>query len=102
MREAIESAAPACGEPGRDAEHRFKICQTLSENLSLQQPRAFRPGDPDVTHFISKSSKIASEIASKIRLIFSLVFIDFRSQNGGQNKSKIDKNRSRNVLESRL
>jgi len=46
MRETIESAAPACGEPGRVAEHRFKICQTLSENLSLQQPRAFRPGEP--------------------------------------------------------
>ena len=33
--EAVRSAAPACGGPGRDAKHRCKICQTLSENLSL-------------------------------------------------------------------
>ena len=36
------------GARGRVVEHPFKICQTLSKNLSLQQPHAFRPGDPDV------------------------------------------------------
>ena len=49
--EAFRSAAPACGEPGRDAKHPFKICQTLSENLSLQQPRPFRRADPNSIPF---------------------------------------------------
>ena len=52
--EAFISAAPACGEPGRDAEHPFKICQTLSENLSLKQPRPFRRATPILSHFGSK------------------------------------------------
>ena len=102
MREAIESAAPACGELGRVTRHPFKICQTLSENLSLQQPRPFRRATPIRSHFLSKSSKIASQIVSKNRLIFSWVFIDFRDQNGDQNSSKTDKNRSRNVFKSRV
>ena len=53
--EAFRSAAPACGEPGRDAEHLFKICQTLSENLSLQQLRPFRRGDPTISQYRPKS-----------------------------------------------
>ena len=80
MREAIESAAPACGELGRVVEHPFKICQTLSENLSLQQPRAFRPGDPDVIPVYRKIFENRIQNRFQNRLILNSVFIDFRSQ----------------------
>ena len=73
MREAIESAAPACGEPGRDAKHRFKIFQTLSENLSLQQLRPFRRAAP------------GSARAIPIPCAFGAVFIKNRIQNRFEN-----------------
>ena len=60
--EAFKSAAPACGELGRVVEHPFKICQTLSENLSLQKIRPSLP--PGRSHFNAKSFKIVSKIVS--------------------------------------
>ena len=51
---------------------------------------------------MSKSSKNASQIASKNRLICCSFFIDFRTKNGDQKRSKIYKNQARNVFESWL
>ena len=72
MREAIESAAPACGELGRVTRHPFKICQTLSENLSLQQPRAFRPGEPDSIPFYLKivQNRIPNRFQNSLDVVF--------------------------------
>ena len=78
MRGAIESAAPACGELGRVVEHPFKICQTLSENLSLQQPRAFRPGDPDSIPFYLKI--VQNRIPNRFQKSLDLLFGFYRFQ----------------------
>ena len=77
--EAFRSAAPACGEPGRDAKHRFKICQTLSENFSLQQLRPFRRGDPGDPDSIALYLKIVqNRIPNRFQKSLDFLFVFYR------------------------
>jgi len=85
----LESAAPACGEPGRVTEHPFKICQTLSENLSLQQPRPFRRADPERPRFDGTFSQNRPKSHPKSLPKFARFLVGFLSILGAKMETKI-------------